>query len=82
MKLQEYVSRSDVKPIFERNYNLIRFTTWSEEDREKMTSSCPVKNWDDVRNFFSMVGFNSITKDGSWEKFIKSFDSLWTNPAI
>ena len=77
--LAEFISRPEVKPIFERNYNLIRFMEWTDEDRSKMSVSVPQKNWDMVRSVFSGYGFSSMIKDGAWEKIIDSFESLWNN---
>jgi DNA polymerase-1 len=77
--LAEFISRPEVKPIFERNYNLIRFMEWTDEDKSKMSVSVPQKNWDMVRSVFSGYGFNSMIKDGAWEKIIDSFESLWNN---
>ena len=77
--LAAFISRHDVKPIFERNYNLIRFMEWTVNDKSKMITSIPQKSWDTVRSVFSGYGFNSMTKDGSWEKITDSFESLWNN---
>lgn len=75
--LREYLSRSDVGQIFTRNYDLINFVEWSEEDRSEMTSSSPNRDWDAVRQVFSDYGFSSIVNDESWSKFIVTFDKLW-----
>jgi hypothetical protein len=75
--LKEYVAKSEVEPIFNRNYDLIKFIEWSDEDRMQMTSSSPSKDWQVVKDVFSGYGFNSMVKDGSWEKFTSSFDNLW-----
>ena len=77
--LAEFISQESVKPIFERNYNLIRFMEWTNDDKSKMTTSMPQKSWDTVKLAFSEYGFNSMIKDGSWEKITDSFESLWNN---
>lgn len=77
--LAEFVSRPDVKPVFERNYDLISFMKWSDEDRVMMTVSSPTRAWDTVKSVFESYGFKSMTKDGSWEKIVSSFDRLWNN---
>lgn len=76
-KLSEFLSRPEVASIFTRNYDLINFMEWSDEERDQMTSSSPSKNWANVRTAFEEFGFKSITKDDSWEKFIGSFEHLW-----
>jgi hypothetical protein len=42
-----------------------------------MTSTSPEKGWDDVKAVFEGYGFKSLTKEGSWEKFTGSFNTLW-----
>lgn len=76
-KLAEYIRRPDVEPIFTRNYSLIRFMEWSDADMDNMTCSTPSHDWNSVKDSFTTMGFNSVVKDGSWQKFIKSFDNLW-----
>jgi DNA polymerase-1 len=77
--LKEFVMRPEVAPIFGRNYDLIRFTEWTEDEQSQMTSSTPQKNWDTVKSSFDSMGFHSITKDDTWQKFISSFNTLWGN---
>lgn len=76
-ELKEYLLRPENSDIFSRNYDLIRFSEWTEEERSLMTSSVPTKNWDVAKQMFSEMGFQSITKDGSWQKFTASFEHLW-----
>ena len=76
-KLQEFVSRPDVAPIFTRNYDLIRFTEWSDDERAQMTSSSSTQDWSAVRSVFEGYGFSSMVKDGSWQKYTAAFDTLW-----
>ena len=77
--LAEFIYRPEVKPIFERNYNLVRFQEWSEEERLQMTSSSPTADWDAIKSVFEGYGFNSMVKDGSWQKYVSSFENLWGN---
>jgi len=77
--LKEYVVKAAAEPIFNRNYDLIKLKAWSEEEATQMTSSSPVKNWDAVKEVFAGYGFNSMVKEGSWEKITDSFESLWNN---
>lgn len=62
---------------FERNYKLIRFITWSDEDAMKMMCSQPTKDWDAVASKFNEWMFKSLLKEGTWNKFVTTFDSLW-----
>jgi len=75
--LSEFLSKPEVAPLFERNYGLINFMEWSDEEREMMTSSAPTKDWDTVKTVFENYGFGSIVKDESWRKFTQTFDALW-----
>lgn len=76
-KLAKFLEDSRNAEIFKRNYELISFRQWTDEERTEMTSSVPQKNWENVKEVFNGYGFKSVTKDGSWEKFTGSFDSLW-----
>jgi len=76
-KLEKFLSDEDNARQFQRNYELISFTSWTEEQRMEMTSSFPEKNWDEVKVSFDSFGFKSITKEESWKKFTEAFDYLW-----
>jgi 5'-3' exonuclease len=75
--LKEYLERPGHREQFARNYGLIKFDRWSDEDALAMTSSVPSRDWDQVHQRFSEMGFASLTADKSWSKFTKTFDSLW-----
>lgn len=75
--LSEQITRPEVEPIFSRNYNLIKFDEWTEEEQLHMTSSDPAKDWEKVRAVFDQYGFKSITSEESWKKFVDTFDALW-----
>lgn len=79
--LRECLSSPEAANIFARNYDLIRFMDWSEDQRLQMTSSSPTKNWDAVKLIFEGYGFGSIVKDESWSKFTSTFDDLWGDAA-
>lgn len=76
-KLSEFLSNDINSSQFQRNYELISFRKWSDDERPELTSSSPSQNWQDVKDVFEGYGFKSITKEGSWEKFTKTFDTLW-----
>jgi 5'-3' exonuclease len=75
--LSEVLSDRSKAEIFQRNYDLISFRAWNEQEKLEMTSTSPAKNWDAVKELFTSMGFQSIVKEGSWQKFHSSFDSLW-----
>lgn len=64
---------------FNKNYELIKFHTWSKETYAEMDelTQTPVKNWQVIADMFNGMSFKSITKEGTWEKFIATFDHLW-----
>lgn len=76
-KLSNFLSDDINSSQFQRNYELISFRKWSDDERLELTSSSPSQSWQDVKDVFEGYGFKSITKEGSWEKFTKTFDQLW-----
>jgi 5'-3' exonuclease len=75
--LVEFLSDPVKAEMFQRNYDLISFRAWTDEERMEMTSTSPSQDWDAVKTVFNDMGFQSIVKDGSWQKFTSSFQSLW-----
>jgi 5'-3' exonuclease len=75
--LAEFLSDPSKAEVFQRNYDLISFRTWSEVEATEMTSSSPSKDWNAVKETFDNMGFQSITKEGSWQKFLMPFETLW-----
>ena len=75
--LADFLSDPAKAEVFQRNYDLISFRSWTDAEKEEMTSSSPSKDWNSVRTVFTDMGFQSITKDGSWEKFVAPFEPLW-----
>lgn len=75
--LAEFLSSPVKAEIFQRNYDLISFKTWSEAEATEMTSSSPSKDWNLIKEVFDGMGFQSITKEGSWQKFLAPFETLW-----
>lgn len=75
--LQAKLSDPEVANVFSRNYELIKFAEWTDEERMAMTSSSPTKDWEAVKSVFEGYGFGSMTKDGSWQKYMSSFENLW-----
>ena len=76
-ELAKFLIDPEKSTIFTRNYDLVDFMTWGDDERELMTSSCPTKNWDAIRESFDGYGFKSMVKEETWQKFISSFNSLW-----
>jgi len=76
-EFKDYLLQGDREAIFTRNMDLIQFVEWSRDEAADMTSSTPAKDWDTVKSRFSQFEFASIVKDGTWQKFVGTFDKLW-----
>jgi DNA polymerase-1 len=68
---------SDANDKFLLNFHLIKFATWTDDEAAEMTTSSPQKNWSPLRSTFEKYGFNSLLKEGAWNKFVGTFDTLW-----
>ena len=66
-----------ISPEFSRNLALIDFAEWSDEEAVLMTSSSPVRDWDAVKALFEAWVFRSLLKEGTWDKFVATFDPLF-----
>lgn len=67
----------DRADVFNRNYRLIKFVEWSDDEAMLMTSSEPAKDWAAVAAAFEAWEFKSLLKEGTWQKFQMTFDPLW-----
>lgn len=77
-RLRNFLTSSqEVAEVFLRNYSLIKFIEWSEEDCSMMTSSQPARDWYPLRLAFERYSFVSLLKEDAWDKFIGTFDRLW-----
>jgi 5'-3' exonuclease len=71
------LNEGDNANVFEMNYELIKFVTWTDEEAMAMTSSSPTRDWDAVAKSFDAWEFRSILKEKTWQKYIAVFDKLW-----
>lgn len=76
-KLTELFKDPAMAELFKRNYALIRFDTWSDDEALKMMCSQPTKDWDAVALKFDEWLFKSLLKEGTWQKYQATFDPLW-----
>ncbi len=76
-ELQKLFESKENADAFSRNYELIKFATWSEDESMLMESSRPKNDWSLVSERFDAWGFKSLLKDKSWEKFTSTFDTMW-----
>jgi 5'-3' exonuclease len=77
--LVDFLTDPTKADLFQRNFDLISFQKWSEEDATKMTSTSPQRDWQIVKSAFESYGFQSIVKEESWRKFIAPFEVLWAS---
>jgi 5'-3' exonuclease len=75
--LSEVFSNDEHAKAFTRNYALIKFPEWTDDERKLMTSSEPHRDWNAVGTVFSVWEFKSMLKEKYWERFTSTFDSLW-----
>lgn len=77
-KLRDFLVQDPERLVrFNTNHELVKFITLSSEELMGVTSSSPTEDWESLRAFFNERQFNSITKDGAWEKFIATFSPLF-----
>ncbi len=78
--LDLFLEKDDNKEKFNHNYNMIKFHDLTSESSELELSKVFNPNWGELKIKFSEFEFNSIiSKDKSWEKYIKTFENLERN---
>ena len=79
-KLKKFLSLEGNKEKFKLNSFLIKFHNFSENETKSIRwYQIPTENWDNLKNEFTNMSFNSIIgKEKSWEKFINTFSNLWS----
>ena len=75
--MREVLGAGDNARQFERNCALIQLHHISNDEATRTTSSAPIRDWDTVKAKLNEWSFQSITKEGTWEKFVQSFDPLF-----
>jgi len=73
--LREYLGQKDRMKIFERNVNLIRLVDFSN-DLSMLQYTHGHLDEEMLRETFSDLGFESMIKEKTWNKFIKTFEGL------
>jgi DNA polymerase-1 len=73
--LEFFEKRKDAKETFDKNLDLIKLVSMSEEDFEKVqmwySNDMPL-----LKSFFEELGLPSITNDKAWAKYSKPFKEL------
>lgn len=63
---------------FTLNYKLIKLYEWDDIESVDMTSTISTRDWDAVKAQFDEWGFKSITKEPTWNKFVSTFDVMFS----
>jgi len=73
--LKEYLeNNNEAASLYSRNVELIRFKTFDENDWNEFMIHTGKPDWDVVKASFNDHGFDSITNDTSWKRFVSTFD--------
>lgn len=73
--LGEFLENKFNRLIFERNINLIRLVDFSN-DMSKLERFSPKANFDELKQIFANLGFDSMLKEKTWEKYVQTFKEL------
>lgn len=74
--MTEYLKKDPIRQqIFERNVNLIRLVDFSN-NLSILEKTEGVADWEELYDLFSDMGFESMLKESTWNKFIQTFGGL------
>ena len=75
IRMQSLLENKEKREIFERNVNLIRLVDFSN-DMSKLESKTGTGDWDIIEQTFEDLGFDSMLKEKTWNKFVETFKEL------
>ena len=73
--LRECLQKPGHLDIFQKNVNLIRLVDFSN-DLSVLEYKTGSVNFKSLKKSFEDMGFKSMTKEGTWEKYIKTFEGI------
>jgi DNA polymerase-1 len=73
--LSDFLKDNEKLSIFEKNVNLIRLVDFSN-DLSVLEYSKSNKDFNKLKSIFENMGFSSIIKEKSWDKYINTFKGL------
>ena len=74
--MTEYLEKDPIRQqIFERNVNLIRLVDFSDK-LSSMESHDGFSDWEQFADLLSEMGFDSMLKEKTWNKYIQTFGGL------
>lgn len=74
-KLIEYLKKGNRRQIFENNVNLIRLVDFSE-NMSDLETHAGESDWEELYSLFCDMEFSSMTKEKTWNNYIKTFNNL------
>jgi DNA polymerase-1 len=74
-RLIALLENKEKREIFERNVHLIRLVDFSS-DISVMERKTGNGDFDILRNTFEDLGFDSMLKEKTWQKYVKTFERL------
>jgi len=74
-KMRDFLQDPTKRQIFERNVNLIRLVDFSN-DLSVLEYTSSTKDFDKLKEVFEEMGFHSMLKEKSWEKYKDTFGDL------
>jgi DNA polymerase I len=75
LKMKALLENKEKRKIFERNINLIRLVDFSN-DMSKLERRTGTGDFDMIEQTFEDLGFDSMLKEKTWNKFVKTFEGL------
>ena len=74
--LSEYFKKEPIRQqIFERNVNLIRLVDFSD-NMDEMEKHEGIADFEQLQDIFDDMGFQSMLKEKTWNKYVKTFGGL------
>lgn len=82
-KLNSFLSLEENNIKYKNNYFMIKFHDIGEDYIGIQKSIAKSYNWDQLKDLFSKMKFNSIIgKEKTWEKYINTFNKLERNKSV
>ncbi len=75
IKMTALLENKEKRAIFENNVNLIRLVDFSN-NMTLLETKTGTGDWDMIEQTFEDLGFDSMLKEKTWKKYIKTFEEL------
>ncbi len=81
-RLSELLKDESFLNDFKRNKELIAFTDFDDDTWNSCETVKGSPDWNAVKEKFISYSFKSMTKDGTWEKWVKTFSNIGKNEKL